>query len=756
MSPLKKLFDEIHRRSLWQVLGVYMAVGWLSLQVTDQLVQQLLLPAWLYRGVLVVLAAGLPVFLLTAFVQKGARAWFRSASQPEPDRSHLHRLFTWRKVILVSGGAFSLLGMLTAGHLASRALGIGPAATLIAQGTLEERGRIVLADFENHTDDSALGRVVTEALRVDLTGSEIVDLAGPAFVRDALARMGREPDAALDTRLALEIATREGIKAALTGEIASAGEGFQLVADLLSGSDGSVLVTHRETATDASRILTAIEKLSKRVRERIGEPLRAIRASEPLAQVTTPNLEALKLYSDAVRAADTELDLDRAIALLEEAVALDTAFAAAHRKLGRVLLNRGEDRERSFYALEKAFNHRNRLSRRERFLAAGTYYSAIGEDERARQAYERLVELAPNDSHALNNLGAEYVKLRDWPKAAEFLRRAIEADSSNSIPYGNLFGVQVSQRDFAEARRTAGAYVARFRTSPIRGSFGIALASLEGDYDSALALAEAERDRVSGAPFASALTSLTLGAIQAVRGQFDEASRNFDHALESHARRGAAESSLGVVAYAAFVDGVARGDTSSALSRMSHALERFPLSALPALDRPYLGLADVYAALGEPGAAKRLLAEYEETVPVDLRRARDAELTRSRGAIARSEGRHVEAIELFRRSDQVFCAACTPYVLGDTYDRAGVADSAIYYYEAYLEEPDVSRLFTDASRRARALERLGQLYDERGDLGKAVEYYAKFVELWADADPEVKPRVQAAQRRLEEIVAERG
>jgi hypothetical protein len=31
-----------------------------------------------------------------------------------------------------------------------------------------------------------------------------------------------------------------------------------------------------------------------------------------------------------------------------------------------------------------------------------------------------------------------------------------------------------------------------------------------------------------------------------------------------------------------------------------------------------------------------------------------------------------------------------------------------------------------------------------------------FVELWANADEELQPRVQAAQARLEEIVRERG
>jgi hypothetical protein len=48
------------------------------------------------------------------------------------------------------------------------------------------------------------------------------------------------------------------------------------------------------------------------------------------------------------------------------------------------------------------------------------------------------------------------------------------------------------------------------------------------------------------------------------------------------------------------------------------------------------------------------------------------------------------------------------------------------------------------------------MLDEDGELDAAIIYYARFTELWADADPELQPRVEAAHARLEEIVRERG
>jgi hypothetical protein len=90
------------------------------------------------------------------------------------------------------------------------------------------------------------------------------------------------------------------------------------------------------------------------------------------------------------------------------------------------------------------------------------------------------------------------------------------------------------------------------------------------------------------------------------------------------------------------------------------------------------------------------------------------------------------------------------------FDEAGRADSAVVYFELYLETPYNFRFWEDATSLARTHERLGQLYDERGDLEKAALHLARFVELWEAADPEFQPRVTAARERLEAILRERG
>jgi hypothetical protein len=54
-----------------------------------------------------------------------------------------------------------------------------------------------------------------------------------------------------------------------------------------------------------------------------------------------------------------------------------------------------------------------------------------------------------------------------------------------------------------------------------------------------------------------------------------------------------------------------------------------------------------------------------------------------------------------------------------------------------------------------AFERLGALYEERGDTQNALYNYGKFVELWDEADSDLQPRVEAARRAIGALSTDR-
>ncbi len=51
--------------------------------------------------------------------------------------------------------------------------------------------------------------------------------------------------------------------------------------------------------------------------------------------------------------------------------------------------------------------------------------------------------------------------------------------------------------------------------------------------------------------------------------------------------------------------------------------------------------------------------------------------------------------------------------------------------------------------------RLGELYEERGNRDKAVEFYSEFVDLWEGADAELQPLVEDVRGRIARLISER-
>jgi TolB-like protein len=116
MSRLRSLIQEIHRRSLWQVLGIYLGGAWVALQGIEALVSVLGLPEWVPGVALVALIVGLPIVLATAFVQEGVGAGEAPAEAPA-EVEGLHLVLTWKNVALGGLALVALAGVGVAGWL---------------------------------------------------------------------------------------------------------------------------------------------------------------------------------------------------------------------------------------------------------------------------------------------------------------------------------------------------------------------------------------------------------------------------------------------------------------------------------------------------------------------------------------------------------------------------------------------------------------------------------------------------------------
>lgn len=754
---MKRFVHEIHRRSLWQVLGIYLAVSWVVLQVVDVVGNNFGLPDWVAPAALVLLLLGLPVVIATAFVQEGlttkepepaaqSPADVGETRSPPPEPAGHRRLFTWRNALLGGGAAFALLGLLTAGYLFMRTSGIGPAGTLVAQGVLEDGAKVILADFESSDPD--LADVVTGALRIDLLQSPAIRIVERAELAAALERMQLDEDAPITADVARELAAREGYGAVIQGEIGTAGAGYVLTASIVGGEDWTSLDAFRSTARSEDELIDAIESLSRDMRDKAGESLRSLRNAPALDRVTTSSIEALRIYTRAEVLESS--DREGAAELYERAIALDPEFAMAYRKLGVVLGNMGIRRADEVAAIKRAYELRDRLPEAEAYLAEAFYSDQVlGDPPSAIRAYERLLEIDPDNLSALNNLALGNLFMGRVEEADALLERALDIEAFQ-VGFTNLAITRWALGDLegSDAVLDLGSD-ALPGAAPILENVRIRLAIGGHDLERAVALADAYEERFllprDGVRLATnryildALHGRFADAIERVDG-FDEAPSLAGHPVVMSTNRN-------------LLVGL-RGDTAAAVRAIVATFDEVRETRPPA-ERLYDFAIPYLLELGAEPPAAALLEEWRREVPEeelgtdgrDARREVEARLAHVRGDYEEA----VRRWGAYERACPGWCAANAALGLAKTHDAAGDRDAAIEQYERFLAERGTDRAFIDGLYRAAAIERLGHLYAERGDAENASRHLRAFVELWADADEELQPRVLAARARLDAL-----
>jgi len=735
-----------------RVGGLFLLAAVAVLGVVFFLTIQLGLPDWVLLAALGLLGIGLPIMVVTGLVERRRAA--ARATGLMPATVGLQGWLTWRKAITGGVLAFSVLAVGTVVYTLMRLLGLGPVGTLVAAGKLTARDKVLVADFANRTADSTLSQTVTEAFRIDLAQSPVVSVMGSAAVAEALQRMERDPTKPLDAAGTRELALRTGAKAIVEGEISPIGKGMVLTTRLVTPTDGAELVALRETADNEAGILGAIDRLSKRMRERIGESLRSIRSNEPLDQVTTGSLEALRLYTQGAHATDRG-EFEQGISLLQQAVALDTGFAMAWRKLGVAFINSGADYSKTVAAYTKAFQHRDRLPEVERYLTAASYYDNVEYDlDKSIAAYRAVLQINPNQTTALNNMAGGLITRRQYAEAEQILLHAVQVDPTGVTFYNQAVQVQLLQGKSAEAAATADRLAKAVPESPFLPILQGQLATSRSAYDTAQHFLRVAAGRPE--PGIQAYAFNSLASIELIQGKLASAERTYRELMAVSEKRGQAGSYVSNAALISDMGSIYRRDQSGTLKTVEAALQRYPLAKLSPLDRPYSDLAIAYALGGQAARAKQMLAEYEANVPDAIRRANPWRHYAA-GLTALADARAPDAITEFRTwSDQLGLPDPATFELGLAYDAAKQPDSALAVYQRAVTVPKhLFSFYSDAYDLARSYRRLGELYEERGDRDRAAEYYGKLIELWKDADPELQPQLREVKDRLAKLVGEK-
>jgi serine/threonine protein kinase/tetratricopeptide (TPR) repeat protein len=606
---------------------------------------------------------------------------------------------------------------------------------------LTEKDSVLLADFVNTTGEAVFDGTLKQALAVQLEQSPYLNIVPESKIREALRFMGRPPDERLSNDIAREICQRQGIKAMLTGSIASLGNHYVVDLAAVNGQTGDSLAREQVEADSKEQVLKALDKAASNLRQRMGESLASVEQfAQPLEQATTSSLEALQAFSLG-QAEHYKTDDDAAIPHLKRAVELDPNFAMAYATLGVAEFNISRRTEGS-QALKKAYELRTRASEREKLYIQGHYYDEVQLDfDKTLATYGEWRQTYPRDTIPYDNAALAYNAMGQPEKARDMASEALRLDPKDRFALANLASAYLGLNRFDEARS-----IAEQATAQKLDSIGVHLvltdlASIRGDraaYDHEIELARGTPDE----PFLlfwEANGQATLGKVKASRQTWQQVRSE----LLANGGKDFAGSLLGFESYS----DVLFGYPADAKRKAAQAIDLSTDSGV----RAYAAL--IFAGVGEVTKSASLLADLARESPDNqFLRLVLAPMVQAEQDLQKNQPADaVTALETTRPYEfgaGPHSVGYVPvYLRGVAYLKLKDGVKAAAEFQRILDHHGVSA-FDPEYPLARL--NLARAYLLQGDTAKAKTAYQDFFAMWKDADPDV-PVLVAAKAEYERL-----
>jgi DNA-binding winged helix-turn-helix (wHTH) protein/Tfp pilus assembly protein PilF len=596
---------------------------------------------------------------------------------------------------------------------------------------LGAKDTVVLAGFANSTGDPMFDETLRQGLAIQLRQSPYLSLISDQRISHVLRLMGLRADARLTAELARGVCERTGSTALLEGSIAPLGSQYVLTLLAKSCRTGEVLDQEQVQAAKKEDVLSSLGQIASRFRNRVGESLTTIQEhNTPLAEATTPSLEALEAYSAGWKL-HTVNGTMAGLPLLKRAVAIDPNFALAQATLAREYADLDES-DLSAESATKAWQARDHASDRERFYVTATYEGlATGNLEAARQNDEAWAHAYPREPtpHSMLSGYPNKAAGRYQPAIVE-AQKAIELDPDFSIAYYNLAvnNVYLGRIDEAESalRRAAGRGLEIDEFLMLEYD----IAFLKGDHTVMERVAARARERSGGDTWISNKEAFAFAYL----GQLQEA-RILTRRAVDQARQEAQPERAGLWEAGASLREGFFGDAPEARRRAMAALEHSNNREVQ------FGAALALIISGDAARAQELADDLERRFPEDTV-VRFSYLPVLKARIALHEGNPAKAIELLQSagpyelgaSRLLFGALYPIYMRGEAHLAAHQGAEAAIQFQRILDHRGV--VGSDPIGTLAHLQ-LGRAFVLAGNKAKAKAAYDDFFTLWREADPDI-------------------
>jgi len=617
-----------------------------------------------------------------------------------------------RSKLLASMAATAVMGALVATYYLARS-----EAPLAPQEPMS----VLVADLENETGDSSFDGAFEEALVIAMEGGGFIN----AYPRGSALQIAERLQAGsgLDRTMSRLISRREGIEAILIPSIEDAGRGYRIevraVDPVLNAGEGDTLARARARAGDREAVLGAIGEVASELRRELGDSTPESARLAAAETVTAASLAAMQHYG-----LGQELFYQgrfaEAIAEFERAAEEDPELGRAYAGMGAAHANL-QQQEQAESSYQKALQHLERMTERERYRTLGVYYLVVSRNyPKAIESFRTLVELYPADRAGHANLALASLYSRDFDTAMAEGAKAVELDPNNAVQRVNAAMYSIYAGDFERAIEQSEQLLA---DNPEFGYARLALARAASGLGD-LETAQREYRALAGSGGLGGLAWIGLADLELLLGRPREAVQ----VLQTAADGGASGPALEVVRAEAFaMAGDLEAGAQAALRAISGSTQENVL--YPA------GRVLISAGRFEP------VREVVATLDAMLQSQTIAYARLLEGEIALVEGRLLEALEALRDAQARYDTWLAHLLLGRAYLEARQYAEAIDELTSCVERKgEVTDVFLADLATLRhypeALELLGRAQLAIGDATAARKSFEAYLALRpGDGDP---------------------
>ena len=637
-----------------------------------------------------------------------------------------------------------------------------------------DKPSLVVMYFKNNTGEEGLDHwrtALADLLITDLSQSKLIRVVSGEVLYNILDRLNQLEATAYSSEVLREVATRGRAERILVGNFTKAGNTFRINTTLQDGNTGELFGSESVEGIGERSFYTMVDELTRRIKAHFELTEEEITADTDsmIEKITTGSPEAYKLYSEA-RTYHLQTDYWRSIGTMQKALEIDPEFAMAWRSVAMSFSNLGT-RPAKLEAITKAFNFRDKVSERERYIIDADYYKSWEKSyDKAMEAYQKLLELYPDDTIGNTNLGILYFELEEFDQATARYETKIQNDQDDRLGTWNLIETYEAMGLYDKANQVIERYLDR---NPDNIAFLLKQYNVylfQGNFDQAQANLE---KCLSLDPNIQLTHDILTGHISLLKGDTEHAKSMYQRIQTGSTDRRMNMANLYLLqgkymaAEKEFLKTpVLRQQLATLYLRTNRsrlALEEFSIIEEDARNAESItghimalyaiGLAN--AQMGSFDEAERIAEEIKEFIPPWMQKKLIRYYDHLLGMIAYERGNLSESIQklgqavlsLYAPEDNMpKIHAFFIYPLAQAYFEKGNMSGAQTEFEKILSL-HLGRL-GEGDFYAKSLYMLGKIFEQQGQKEKAIGHFQRFLELWKDADPGMAEVADARARLI--------